>query len=109
MNIDEAVVIACQEPTLVDALSWICVWENARALKQAQDNPGSGANGAMFDTCFRYCIQRVLAEYSGKLARLRHDTEDAYLVIGAEILLNPALTSQDIANFVDNLYIAAKD
>ena len=34
MNIDQAVLRACGELTLLDALSWICVWENERVIRQ---------------------------------------------------------------------------
>ncbi len=63
MNVKEAVERACQEPTLVEALSFICVWECERAIKQARENYGSGANGAGWDTCFKYAIQLVMDEY----------------------------------------------
>jgi hypothetical protein len=63
MNIDEAVKRACEEPTLLDALSWICVWDSERAIKQALTNYGSGTDGAGWDTCFKFCLKRVLDEY----------------------------------------------
>ena len=63
MDIDEAVDRACKEPTIVDALSWICVWESERVVKQVRENFGSGANGADWDTCFRVCLQKVIKKY----------------------------------------------
>ena len=63
MNIDQAVERACQEPTLLDALTWICVWESERAIKQARENYGSGSGGAGWDTCFRYCLEQVMVSY----------------------------------------------
>jgi hypothetical protein len=60
MNIKEAVKRACEEPTLEAALVWICIWENARAVKQAVENPGSGAEGAGWDTFFKFCISAVM-------------------------------------------------
>ena len=67
MNIDEAVARACKEPTLLDALSWICVWESERTVKQAlkslEIGVKSGSNGAGWDTCFRHCLQRVMESY----------------------------------------------
>jgi len=56
MKIDEAVKKALQQPTLVDALSWICLWESERIVKRAMTNYGYRAN----DTCFRLCIERVI-------------------------------------------------
>lgn len=56
MNIDEAVLRACQEPTLVDALSFICLWESERMVKQVRTNP-------TWDTCFKYCIDQVMKVY----------------------------------------------
>ena len=63
MNISEAVNRAIKEPTLVDALSWICVWESERIVRQVQNNYGSGTNGAGWDTCFRICIKSVMESY----------------------------------------------
>jgi hypothetical protein len=67
MNLDEAVKIACQEPTLLDALTYICVWESERAILQARFNHGSGSNGAGWDTCFKICLKEVLYRYQRKL------------------------------------------
>jgi hypothetical protein len=63
MNINEATIIACQQPTLLDALTWICIWENERAIKQATENLGSGSNGAGWDTCFKICLENVMNKY----------------------------------------------
>ena len=63
MNITEATKIACQQPTLLDALTYICVWESERAIAQARNNYGSGANGAGWDTCFKTCLKSVIDKY----------------------------------------------
>jgi hypothetical protein len=55
----EAVNKAIQEPTLNEALSWICVWENQRAVEQARKNE-------QWDTCFEYCINAVTEAYNRK-------------------------------------------
>jgi len=73
MNINQAVVRACEEPSLLDALSWICVWENERAIRQARENYGSGADGAGWNTCFRVCLERVLDSYNAELTRTQLD------------------------------------
>ena len=67
MNIDQAVARACEEPTLLDALSWICVWESERAIKQARERYGSGTDGAGWDTCFRVCLKCVMESYNVNL------------------------------------------
>ena len=59
MNIDDAVRIACQQPTLTSALTWIAVWESERAIKQAKENPG-------WETCFEFCFKKVMEEYNKK-------------------------------------------
>ena len=64
MNIDQAVARACEEPTLLDALSWICVWESERAIDQARNRYGSGTDDAGWDTCFRVCLKRVMESYN---------------------------------------------
>jgi len=63
MNISEAVNRAIQEPTLIDALSSICIWESERIVRQVQNNYGSGSNGAGWDTCFWICIKLVMESY----------------------------------------------
>jgi hypothetical protein len=70
MNITEAVNIACKQPTLLDALSFICVWESERIVKQALSNYRSGlsgSNGTMWDTCFKVCLKNVLENYKEKV------------------------------------------
>ena len=62
-NIKEAVIRACQEPTLLDALTWICIWESERVIYQARYNFGSGSNEAGWDTCFRVCLKQVMESY----------------------------------------------
>jgi len=64
MNIDKAIKRACEEPTLLDALSWVCVWESERAIAQARFNFGSGSNSAGWDTCFKVCLKCVMEQYS---------------------------------------------
>lgn len=56
MNVSEAVERACEEPTLIDALSWICVWESERVIKQAEQNE-------CWETLFKHCIQLVMEKY----------------------------------------------
>jgi len=62
MNITEATKRACKEPTLLDALTWICVWESERVVKQAKKNLRD-LEGKGWDTCFRACLKEVMREY----------------------------------------------
>ena len=55
MTLNEAVKRACKEPTLLEALTFICVWECARAVNQA--NIGS------YDTCFKVSLKAVMDAY----------------------------------------------
>jgi len=68
MNIDEAVIEACKQPTLVDALSYIAVWECERAIKQArgffQTGESTASDGKSWDTCFKVCFEKVMRAYS---------------------------------------------
>ena len=70
MNISEAVKIACKEPTLVDALGWIAVWEGERAIQQAkrffETGERTGAEGTAWDFCFTYCFKRVIEAWNSK-------------------------------------------
>ncbi len=56
MNIIEATNRACEEPTLTEALTWICIWESERVVKQARANP-------QWETCFGICIRYVMDAY----------------------------------------------
>lgn len=74
MNITEATDKACEEPTLAKALSWICIWETERIIKQYKKNLDAGtteANGGMWETLFKHCIQNVMGAYkeSGKWSK----------------------------------------
>jgi len=70
---EEAVIKACQEPTLLDALAWICVWENDRAVKQAREHEQWG-------TCFKLCLSKVMNLYT-----MKHECP----VCAAMIMLRP--------------------
>lgn len=60
MNITEATQRACQEPTLLDTLTWICVWESERVVRQTRETP-------QWETCFRVCLESVLKAYEPQL------------------------------------------
>lgn len=63
LKFEEALKVAVEQPTLLDALTWICVWESERVIDQARFRYGSGVNGAGWDTCFKYCIEQVMQTY----------------------------------------------
>lgn len=56
MNLEEAVTKACEMPTLVDALTYIAIWETERVVKQAREN-------STWTTCFKVCFDMVLDRY----------------------------------------------
>lgn len=70
MNLQEAVQRSCEESTLVDALSWIAVWECERAIQQARKFFDTGistaSDGKGWDTCFKLCFKEVMANYKSK-------------------------------------------
>ena len=81
-NIEFAVARACKEPSLLDALSWICGWESERIVKQVRENYGSGANGAGWDACFKFCLKQVIDKYpatddTALLKQAMEDLEDS--------------------------------
>ena len=67
VNITEATKIACEEPTLIEALSWIAVWESERAIAQAkkffETGESTASDGKGWGTCFRVCFQAVMKAY----------------------------------------------
>ena len=55
-NFTQAVEKACKEPTLLDALTFICIWESERVVKQCRENE-------QWDTCFKICLKGVMNNY----------------------------------------------
>lgn len=71
MNPFEAAEQACQEPTLLDALTWIAVWECERAIKQAHAYKLTGVSTAAqggWDTCFKLCFSLVMQAWERREA-----------------------------------------
>ena len=58
MNFKEAIDRACKEPTLDDALSFICIWESERIVKFVKEHPNQP-----WETLFKYCITNVRINY----------------------------------------------
>lgn len=67
MNFQQAVDKACEAPTLLDALSWISLWESERVIpiahKFLNGQTLRGANGQGWDTCFKFLIKEVMEQY----------------------------------------------
>ena len=113
MNLQEAVAEACKQPTLVDALSWICVWEGERAVQQAIEFKKTGISTAAhggWDFCFTRCIEAVMAVYEGEKG-LPHEKEKGDMakkksltkVIASrirEVRLNKGMTTTEVAKKV---------
>jgi hypothetical protein len=70
INIDSAVKRACDEPTLLKALSWIAIWESERAIAQAltwqKTGMRTGSHGGAWDTCFEHCFALVAEAWKKK-------------------------------------------
>ena len=70
MNVEQAVKESCKQPTLADALSWIVIWETERVVQQAKKYFKTGvstaSHGGGWDTCFKFCFEKVLAQYKEK-------------------------------------------
>lgn len=77
MNITEATKKACEEPTLLEALTWICVWDSERVVKQARAN-------AQWGTCFKVCLKSVLDNYKQKVAIVGGNAEREFVKAIAE-------------------------
>ena len=62
MNITDATKRACEEPTLLEALTWICIWESERVVRQvrATDYP------TIYETCFKVCLKSVFDLYENQ-------------------------------------------
>lgn len=90
MKFDEAVNRACEEPTLVDALTWIAIWENDRAVRQALltnerrrmgvPNASTASHGGDWDSSFKRCFEAVFAAWKASAKPIREDAIDGPLV-----------------------------
>jgi len=61
MNIDEAVKRAMEEETLLDALTFGCIWESERIVKEARGNE-------TWHTCFKITLDQIMTEWDKKIA-----------------------------------------
>jgi hypothetical protein len=108
----EALQRALAQPTLELALSFICTWENERAVDQAINRPGTGSNGARWDTCFDHCVREVLKGWSARtpigteqllaLERRSNMTDDEAIRYGRSVeslVLRRAAPSRAAADF----------
>ena len=71
MNHIEAVDRACEEPTLLDALSWIAVWECERVIPVAHrylndESRWHNTGEQGWDTCFKFLIKETMEQYAIK-------------------------------------------
>ncbi len=66
MNIEQAAVRACEEPTLQDALAWICNWECERIVNQAFRIGSTSFRFDCSDTYFDSCVEEVLEVWDRK-------------------------------------------
>lgn len=85
MNLTEAVKKSCEEPTLLDALSWICVWESERIVKQAKKNLHD-ADDKGWDTCFGVCLQSVMQKYVQPVLEVKFYVQDSRQYVGNSML-----------------------
>ena len=89
MNVPEAVKRACQEPTLEEAISWICVWETERVVRQAlrncrlvdglvvvKKNPDT-SHGGGWDTCFYQLIREITWAWERRENKPDYESTDA--------------------------------
>lgn len=70
MDLESAVDRACREPTLLDAISWIALWECERVIPKAHSflngETSRNADGMGWETCFKYAINEVMKAYTVK-------------------------------------------
>jgi hypothetical protein len=63
----DAIKMACAQPTLVEALSWIAVWECQQAAVKYHTycvtGVHQGGNGEGYDTHFKWYFDRIIQSY----------------------------------------------
>lgn len=57
-NLDELIENACKQPTLLDALSFVSIFDTDRAVQQAKSN-----NFQNWETISKFLIEKVLEKY----------------------------------------------
>lgn len=67
MTLIEASRRACEQPSFIDALTWIAVWETERVVKQARRQ-------STWETCFRVCFEQVSSDWATKGASPHKET-----------------------------------
>jgi hypothetical protein len=71
-HVEDALRRACDEPTLVDALSFVALWECDRVIPQAHEflsgRKPRDADGRGWDTCFGHLFARVIAAWNERAA-----------------------------------------
>jgi hypothetical protein len=70
LNLTQAVARAVQEPTLLDALSWIAIWDNDRAVRQAFRGVRDPNSGALWETNFLFLFKQVTEAWNAKVVRV---------------------------------------
>ncbi len=92
MNINEAVERACQEPTLVKALSWIAIWDTERVVKKVRAEPDKP-----WETLFELCFNKVMERY-GLCPTPGEEDDDDDDEEEKEYAQTPPLTTQLLAH-----------
>ena len=86
MDIYKAIKVACEKPTLLDALTWICLWESERVVRQALTNctydgitirrTEAGKDQEKgWDTCFKVCLGAVMEAWHEKHKQREKENE----------------------------------
>ena len=67
LSLAEAIKVACEKPTLVDALAFMAELEAERAIRQAlcwkETGVSTASHGGGWDTCFRHCFNLVMESW----------------------------------------------
>lgn len=65
MNLTQAVARACQEPTFVEGLTFLAVWETERVVAQAKRDVAN-PDGSKWETCFGHIFKEFVSEWKGR-------------------------------------------
>jgi len=99
VKLEEAVIRACSEPTLVDALSWIAVWDSERAVRQAIEHSRTGVStahhGGGWDTCFKHCFELVFERWQHVVPNAWVEVASAVIIRDGRILLTQRRPDKD--------------
>ncbi len=104
VSVPEAIATALKQPTLVDALSWIAIWDTERTVRQAlrnvgPDNRKETGHGGLWETTFKLLFEQVLEQWHPTVGEYQETAEHLWQLLDDIDTLGDAIKPSDPAGF----------